>query len=306
MQQNASFGLPCFFNNGWQAPFSLRLVQETTRFAEFGPLSGSTFSARLHLRAGDRQLPAAPDRRRRRPQVPAPRPDERAAGPARPRLLLERREPRLLLLRRQHGDARATPTSGFSGNQGFFANAELRLPLIHLAATPIGIIGPLRGTVYFGIAGASFKGQEYKFSTKEPGYSYVRRPHLRRAGHRLSAAGRPRLLGLRAPAVLPRLPAALRLDEVHGLRHDQQGLGLQLLDRVRLLVLGGRCAAPPDPPSLRRSESGSLRARCLSARCIAPPRPPARRPSESGSAPRSWPGRPAAPRPPAPPCAAPE
>jgi branched-chain amino acid transport system permease protein len=33
----------------------------------------------------------------------------------------------------------------------FFANAEFRTPLINLAATPIGILGPLRGTVFFGI-----------------------------------------------------------------------------------------------------------------------------------------------------------
>ena len=43
-QEQAIQGLPCFINNGWQAPISLRLVQETTRFAEFGPLAGSTFS----------------------------------------------------------------------------------------------------------------------------------------------------------------------------------------------------------------------------------------------------------------------
>jgi len=40
----------------------------------------------------------------------------------------------------------------------------------------IGILGPLRGTVYFGIAGSKFKGQDYQFSTSEPGYSYVNDP----------------------------------------------------------------------------------------------------------------------------------
>jgi len=60
--------------------------------------------------------------------------------------------------------------------KGCHANVELRLPLINLAATPIGILGPLRGTVYFGIAGAKFKGEDYAFSTREPGYSYVSDP----------------------------------------------------------------------------------------------------------------------------------
>ena len=39
-------------------------------------------------------------------------------------------------------ELRGYPYYGFAGNQGFFANAELRLPLINLAATPIGILGP--------------------------------------------------------------------------------------------------------------------------------------------------------------------
>ena len=53
-------------------------------------------------------------------------------------------------------ELRGYPYLRFSGNQGFFANAELRIPLIDLAATPIGLIGPLRGTVFIGIGGARF------------------------------------------------------------------------------------------------------------------------------------------------------
>ncbi len=37
-------------------------------------------------------------------------------------------------------------------------------------------MGPLRGAVYFGIGGAKIDGQEYKFSTREAGYSYVKDP----------------------------------------------------------------------------------------------------------------------------------
>ena len=55
-------------------------------------------------------------------------------------------------------ELRGYPYYGFAGNQGFFANAELRLPLINLAATPIGILGPLRGTMYIGIGGAQVQG----------------------------------------------------------------------------------------------------------------------------------------------------
>jgi outer membrane protein assembly factor BamA len=64
----------------------------------------------------------------------------------------------------------------FSGNQGFYANVELRFPLVHLAATPIGLLGPVRGTVFFNIGGAHYKDQPYKFATSGEGYSYVNDP----------------------------------------------------------------------------------------------------------------------------------
>ena len=55
------------------------------------------------------------------------------------------------------------------------------------AATPIGILGPLRGTVFFNIGGARFNGEGctgdplqpqncWKFSSSEPGYSYIEDP----------------------------------------------------------------------------------------------------------------------------------
>jgi hypothetical protein len=171
----ASLGLPCFFNNGWQAPFSLRIVQETTRFAEFGPLSGSTFSL------GVTYAPKVGSFLQRQTVDVDARKYFRL-GPTSAILALRGRafystgqNPDIFYF---GGDMemRGYQYGGFSGNQGFFANAELRLPLIHLAATPIGIIGPLRGTMYFGIGGAKFKGQDYHFSTKDPGYSYVNDP----------------------------------------------------------------------------------------------------------------------------------
>ena len=61
-----------------------------------------------------------------------------------------------------------------SGNEGFFANAELRFPIIDVAATPIGLIGPVRGVFYAGIGGARYRGQPFQFSTRDPGVSFVR------------------------------------------------------------------------------------------------------------------------------------
>jgi hypothetical protein len=174
-QDAAIQGLPCFINNGWQAPVSLRLVQETTRFAEFGPLAGSTFSVGVTAAPGIGSFL------------------QRTTVDADLRKYLRLGSTSALLAFRGRGfystgdnpdyfyfggnmELRGFPYLSFAGNQGFFANAELRLPIIHLAATPIGVIGPIRGTMYFGIGGAHFKGQSYQFSTKDPGYSYVSDP----------------------------------------------------------------------------------------------------------------------------------
>ena len=174
-QQNAYYGLPCFLNNGWQMPLNLRVVQETTRFAEFGPLAGSTFSVGYTFAPGigsflQRQTVDADVRKYLR------------LGPTSALLAVRARgfystgdNPDYFYFG-GNMELRGYPYYGFAGNQGFHANVELRLPLINLAATPIGILGPLRGTVYFGIAGAKYKGEDYKFSTSEPGYSYVSDP----------------------------------------------------------------------------------------------------------------------------------
>jgi hypothetical protein len=174
-QQNALLGLPCFLNNGWQLPVSLRLVQETTRFAEFGPLAGSTFNIGVTMAPGIGSFL------------------QRTTYDADLRKYLRLGSTTALLAFRARGfystgdnpdyfyfggnmELRGFPYLSFAGNEGFFANAELRLPLVSRAATPLGILGPLRGTVYFGIGGAKFKGQNYTFSTSEPGYSYVEDP----------------------------------------------------------------------------------------------------------------------------------
>lgn len=174
-QQNAIQGLPCFINNGWQLPISLRIVQETTRFAEFGPLSGSTFSVGVTAAPGIGSFL------------------QRTTVDADLRKYIRLGGTSALVALRGRGfystgdnpdyfyfggnmELRGYPYYGFAGNQGFFANAEFRSPIIHLAATPLGIIGPVRGTMFIGMAGARFKGQDYTFATSEPGYSYVNDP----------------------------------------------------------------------------------------------------------------------------------
>jgi outer membrane protein assembly factor BamA len=62
------------------------------------------------------------------------------------------------------------------GNEGFFANAELRIPLIDVMKTPLGILGPVRGALFAGVGSARWKGQPYDFATRDTGISYLRDP----------------------------------------------------------------------------------------------------------------------------------
>ena len=147
---------------------------ETTRFREFGPLSGHTYSlgvafapgingtlsrqtfegdARKYFRLGQGTVFAT---RIRGFYSTGDNPDIFYFG----------------------GDMelRGYPYLSLTGNQGFHANAELRLPIIDIMKTPIGILGPVRGTLYAGIGGAHYKGVPYTFGTSEPGTSYVNDP----------------------------------------------------------------------------------------------------------------------------------
>ncbi|MCC7009235.1 MAG: PD40 domain-containing protein [Acidobacteria bacterium] len=49
----------------------------------------------------------------------------------------------------------------FIGHKGYFANAELRFPLIEAMLTPIGVLGGLRGVLFANVGGASFNGQQF-------------------------------------------------------------------------------------------------------------------------------------------------
>jgi WD40 repeat protein/surface antigen Omp85-like protein len=167
---------PIFFN-GKLAPISVSLVGETTRFREFGPLAGHTFSItaqyapalggsflsrrtidadlRKYFRLGGGTLFAT---RVRGFLSGGPNPDIFYFG--------------------GNMELRGFPYLSFTGNRGFFANAELRLPLIDLMKTPIGILGPVRGTLFAGMGAAHYNGERFNFSTSAPDTSYVNYPGL--------------------------------------------------------------------------------------------------------------------------------
>jgi WD40-like Beta Propeller Repeat len=149
------------FNNGNMAPFGVAFVQETTIFREFGPLSGSTMrlsyevapkiagmlsrqtfdgDARKYIRLGANGLLAV---RARGFKSMGDNPDFTYFG--------------------GNSELRGYEYLQFTGQNAFFANAELRFPLIEAMATPIGILGGVRATLFAGLGGAYFDGVPFKF-----------------------------------------------------------------------------------------------------------------------------------------------
>jgi len=173
-QRAEQLGVPYFLHKGTVVPLGVSLVSETTRFREFGPLSGHTYSL------GAQYSPSFGGSLSRTTLDGDVRKYFRIGGSA-------------VFATRLHGfrstgdqpdvfyfggnmELRGYPYLSFAGNQGFYANAEFRFPLIDLMKTPLGILGPVRGTLYGGIGGAHFKGEQWNFSTSDPGRSYVNDP----------------------------------------------------------------------------------------------------------------------------------
>jgi hypothetical protein len=170
-EEAALLGQPFIFSNGSIAPVSVRLIQETTRFREFGPLTGSTLLASFEYSPG---IGSVLDRRtveidaRKYLRVFS---DVVLAG--RVRGFKSMGANPALFYFGGNMELRGYPYLSLVGHEGFHANVELRLPLIHLMATPIGVLGPVRGNLFVGTGGARFKGDPFQFSSSASGFSYV-------------------------------------------------------------------------------------------------------------------------------------
>jgi hypothetical protein len=151
------------FRNGWQVPLGASLVRETTIFREFGPLAGNSakFTYMVSPKISDSLANQTVD----------------FDG----RYYLRLTGTGLLAFRfkgfNSWGEApnyfyyggnqelRGYEYLEFAGNKGFFANAELRFPLVQAFLTPIGVLGGIRGTFFAGIAGSQFRGYDFNFWT---------------------------------------------------------------------------------------------------------------------------------------------
>lgn len=150
------------FRNGTAVPLGVAFVQETTVFREFGPLSGNTMRLEYAYqpKIGNTLTNQTIDADARWYQ--------RLGGSG------------LLALRlkgfRSWGDdpnffyyggnseLRGYDYLEFAGNQGFFANAELRFPLIEAMLTPIGVLGGVRGVFFAGLGASTFRNTGQPFT----------------------------------------------------------------------------------------------------------------------------------------------
>jgi hypothetical protein len=156
------------FFTGWAMPVEVALVGETTRFAEFGPLMGSTFrlSAAKYfkiLNDGQDSFVLKADLRKylriTNDMLLAVRTTGYWSGGKNP----------LLFWSGGNNTARSVDWSELVGNKGFNFVTELRVPLVIAALTPIGIVGPVRGTFFFDLSGAWLKGESFRFFEKGSG-----------------------------------------------------------------------------------------------------------------------------------------
>lgn len=169
--QAEAMGVPFALNSGKIAPLSIALTGETTRFREFGPLSGHTYSVGFEVAPGFGSFLS-------RKTVHADLRKYFKIGQGtvfalRGRGFLSNGENPDIFWFGGNMELRGYPYYSIAGNRGFFANAELRLPIIDVMKTPLGILGPVRGTLFAGIGGAHFQGEDYTFGTSDPGVSFV-------------------------------------------------------------------------------------------------------------------------------------
>jgi WD40 repeat protein len=162
--QQAYYGRQ-LFADGKMMPVGLAYVRETTVFREYGPLSGET------MRVGYEIAPKMGGFISR----------QTADVDARKYLRLATNGVLAFRLRgfKSWGDypgylfyggnseMRGYDYLEFLGNKAFFANAELRFPLIEAALTPLGVVGGLRAVAFADLGASQFAGTKMNIYTKK-------------------------------------------------------------------------------------------------------------------------------------------
>ena len=186
------YGSP-IFRNGHMLPFGVSLVRETTVFREFGPVAGNTFKVTF-----SGSPPLGDEWLNRRTLDVDLRHYQRlmANGVFAMRVKMFRSwgpHPDFLYFG-GNSEMRGYEYLQFLGHKAFFANVELRYPLINAMLTPLGVLGGLRGVMFFNIGGTGFNGQPFNsFDTGTDGVPAPARlrprPGSARAGVRPAGPG---------------------------------------------------------------------------------------------------------------------
>jgi WD40 repeat protein len=151
--------------NGHMLPLGISFIKETTVFREYGPVAGSTvrvnYEAAPHISNSwvSRQTVDIDGRyylRLAANGVLALRFKGLKSWGANPGYLVFG----------GNSEMRGYQYLEFLGQKGFFANAELRFPMVEAMLTPFGVIGGLRGVVFFDVGNAAYNvGQNTFMST---------------------------------------------------------------------------------------------------------------------------------------------
>ncbi len=140
------------FFDGYAFPVTFSLVGETTRFASYGPNMGHTFkiSFSKYFDLGTDFLDSY-----------AVNFDFRKYFRLGPNTVFALRlngfrsggDFPLLFWTGGNNTIRASEFRSLTGNNGFSFSSEIRFPLINIMATPIGLLGPVRGVFFFDVGG---------------------------------------------------------------------------------------------------------------------------------------------------------
>ncbi len=153
------------FFNGFALPLEASLTAETTRFAEYGPNSGTTFrlSAAKYVKLFSKSLDAYTLEGEFRKYL---RLDNYSLLAFRLSGYYSGGKNALLYWSGGNNSMRGAEFRSLVGNKGFFFNAEFRFPLVHAALTPIGVVGPVRGVFFFDLGALWFHGQDFRVFEK--------------------------------------------------------------------------------------------------------------------------------------------
>jgi hypothetical protein len=154
------------FADGKLLPLGAAYVRETTVFREYGPLSGDT------IRVGYEYSPKIGNFISRQTVDADLRKYFRLATNGvlafRFRGLKSWGEYPSYLYSGGNSELRGYDYLEFIGNKAFFANAELRFPLIEAALTPLGVIGGLRAVAFANLGASQFAQNKLEVFSRSP------------------------------------------------------------------------------------------------------------------------------------------